>query len=298
MRTEFVPLPDGDDLELRWIDSNQYSEQSSVQSSNPLVIILHGLEGSINSAYARGLMQSLSQQGFSVVFMHFRGCGKNQTRLPRFYHSGDTDDLRYLINLLKEREPTTALMAVGFSLGGNVLLKYLGETSEQTPLVCAVSVSVPFVLQQTVQRLQKGFSRIYQHRLLQSLTKKIQLMNARMTLPIAIEATRPFKSLYDFDERITAPLHGFKNAKDYYERSSSRQFLQFIKKPTLIIHSADDPFMTVDVLPSAQELSVHIQWELTPQGGHVGFVSGAIPGRARYWLDERIPLFLQQQIKV
>jgi predicted alpha/beta-fold hydrolase len=281
---ERIDLSDGDFIDLDWGN----------QSSQPIVIILHGLEGSANSNYARGLLQKLNQCQLRGVVLHFRGCSGEANRALRAYHSGDTEDLASVIAMLQQREPQVPIAAVGFSLGGNVLLKWLGETGAANPLCCAVAVSVPFELRKSALRLQTGFSRLYQRHLLKLLCKKI---DAKKTLHDKIKNFPNLDSLhtiYDFDDRITAPLHNFASADDYYARSSSRQFLKTITVPTLLLQAKDDPFLTPDALPQLSELSKTVSLELSSCGGHVGFVAGGWPFRPRYWLEERIPLFLEK----
>jgi len=156
---ERFELPDGDFVDLEW----------SGEGEKPLVLILHGLEGSIESHYAKGMILALNQQGWRAVFMHFRSCSGEPNRLPRSYHSGDTGDLDVIVRALRAREPRVPLAAIGFSLGGNVLLKWLGETGENNPLVAATAISVPFELHKTITRINQGFSRIYQKHLLRCL---------------------------------------------------------------------------------------------------------------------------------
>ena len=277
-----LELDDGDFLDLDW----------SPLTEGPLVLLLHGLEGNIHSHYAGGLMSSLYNAGMTVVFMHFRGCSGEPNRLPRSYHSGETGDLDTVLRRLRHDYPTRPLSAVGVSLGGNVLLKWLGEQHRQTLLNRAVAVSVPFELDKAAKCLQQGFSRVYQHFLLSKLRRSVSAKSQRVSLPIDPAHLHKLKTLYAFDDAFTAPLHGFQSADDYYLRSSSRQFLATINTPTLIVHACDDPFMDVSVIPEARELSDQVTLELSKHGGHVGFIAGKSPGRPVYWLDKRIRQFL------
>jgi predicted alpha/beta-fold hydrolase len=226
--------------------------------------------------------------------MNFRGASGEPNRLPRFYHGGDTADLAFLLNTMKLREPTTKKAVVGVSLGGNVLLKWLGETGSQTLIDAAVAVSVPFQLKNVVQKINKGFSRVYQSHLLEKLRtvflQKLDVVNDQ--LPLTKQKLYSIKSLYEFDEQITAPLHGFASVNEYYQKSSSRQYLSQIQTPTLIIHALDDPFMTSDTLPTSKELSPDILLELSQYGGHVGFIAE----KRQYWLEQRIPGFLMDYL--
>jgi predicted alpha/beta-fold hydrolase len=276
LKRERIELPDGDFVDLDW----------GKKPTGPIVMILHGLEGSSNSLYSQGLAQALEQSGWRVVVMNFRSCSGEINRLPRLYHSGDTADVATIVKILQQREPTTRMAMVGFSIGGNVLLKWLGETGSNNPLVAAVAISVPFELEKSVRRLEQGFSKIYQWHLLRFL--KIKL--AKKNQPPALQN---FTTIYDFDDQVTAPLHGFSNAKDYYQQSSCRKFLANITVPTLLLHAKDDPFMPPEVIPQISELSASTHLEVTPNGGHVGFISGNIPFFPTYWLELRIPVFLQ-----
>lgn len=281
---ERLELPDGDFIDLCHIP----------QQSNTIIIILHGLEGSIESHYARGIIRALHKRGWQVVFMHFRGCSGEHNRLERSYHSGDTGDIKYVVDTLRHRHPEMNLFAVGYSLGGNVLLKYLGETADRRLLKGAVAVSVPFELARGAQRLATGLSRLYQRHLLKRLqTKIISKFNGTRS-PIALDKVHELDTFVRFDDAVTAPLHGFKDANDYYFRCSSRRFLRNITVPTLIIHARDDPFLTPDAIPDAQELSGKIRFELLKHGGHVGFISGNNPFKPVYWLEQRIPAFIRE----
>jgi predicted alpha/beta-fold hydrolase len=224
--------------------------------------------------------------------MHFRGCSGEINRLPRSYHSGETGDAAFLIRSLRERYPDRKLAAIGYSLGANVLLKYLGECGADAQLHSAVAISVPFLVRDSAERLNRGFSRFYQKLLLQSLMAKTEAKFDRMSGPVSLTRLADCRNLREFDDCITAPLHGFADAADYYARSSCRQYLRGIAVPTLVVNARNDPFMTPTALPTASELSAFVRIELTRGGGHVGFVTGRHPGAPRYWLEERIPAFL------
>lgn len=286
LQRERLELPDGDFIDLDWTETG----------SGPIVIILHGLEGSSDSPYARGILQAVERRGWRGVVMHFRGCNGEPNRLARSYHSGDTGDLAYFIDVLRRREPRTPLATVGFSLGGNVLLKWLGKTGHQAPVRAAVAVSVPFDLHSAADRLQQGFSRLYQWQLMRSMRRSVAEKRRRMELPLKIRDLSALKSFRDFDEHVTAPLHGFDNADHYYTASSSRQYLKGIAVPTLVLHARDDPFMTEAAIPRNDELSEAVTLELSAHGGHVGFVAGTWPWRPRYWLEERIPAYLARYL--
>jgi hypothetical protein len=250
--------------------------------------MLHGLEGSSRSRYARGIMGALHRAGFAVVLMSFRGCGGVPNRLARGYHAGETTDLAYLIERVEARRPGSAIGGLGYSLGGNALLKYLGERGHEARLRTALAVSVPFDLQEACAAVSVGAARLYREILLRRLKastkRKFTVRPAPFDLARGLAAT----DFETFDDRITAPLHGFADAADYYRKASCRGFLKRIRVPTLIVHAADDPFMTPAAIPRADELSDHVTLELSERGGHVGFLSGTHPWNLRCWLEERI----------
>ncbi len=281
---ERIELEDGDFIDLQW---------TPVRSAKTL-LVLHGLEGSVHSAYAKRILNYCNAQQIAAVLMHFRGCSGEQNRLLRSYHSGETSDLQRVIKHLQS-SGITSIALLGYSLGGNVTLKYMGETSTDPVIQCAIAVSAPMELDICADTMNRGFARIYQIALLRSLIKKLHL---KRTLLNASDRyfpdPRSMRSFRQFDDSFTAPIHGFDNAEHYYESCSSRQFLAHIDKPTLIIHSRDDPFMTAEVLPREHELSASVKLELSSHGGHVGFLGD----RKLYpslWLQHRIHRFLRDQ---
>ncbi len=287
LERERFELPDGDFLDLDWAGNQD--------SKSPIVLILHGLEGSIDSPYALGMLKALIENEWRGVFMHFRGCSGEPNRLSKSYHSGETKDLAAVVNYLARKYPSAPIAVIGFSLGGNVLLKWLGETGKDNPLRVATAVSVPFELDKAAIRMQSGFSRLYQWHLLKCLRTRLSRKFQREwgSNELDLKALSKAKTLWEFDEKITAPLHGFSCAKEYYSRSSSRQYLAHICVPTLLVHSVDDPFMTTDLIPEPEELPEQVHLEVTPGGGHVGFVTGRFPWRSEYWLERRVPDFLK-----
>lgn len=285
-KRERFELSDGDFVDLDWAISN------ATPSCSPIVLILHGLEGSIESPYAQGMLHAIARQGWRGVIMHFRSCSGEPNRLPRLYHSGETNDVQEIITILRDREPDTQIAGIGFSMGGNVLLKWLGETREKNFLNAAVAVSVPFELDKTVNRLQQGFSRVYEWHIMRQLREKIQTKFSEQNSPIDLSNQDMVRTIREFDEKITVPLHGFASVDEYYQKSSSRQYLKHIQIPTLLVQALDDPFMTEDIIPEPHEISAYVQLEVTKNGGHVGFISGKYPWRPEYWLEQRIPLFL------
>ncbi len=285
-RRERLELPDGDFIDLDW----------GIGQGKSIVIILHGLEGSFRSHYARGMFAALQQRGMRPVVMHFRGCSGKPNRLARGYHAGDTGDLEFLVKTLRGRDPCTPLAAIGYSLGGNVLLKWLGESGTTAALYAAAAVSVPFVLRDSAQQLNLGFSRLYRRYLLTSLKRSLRHKFHGMTPPFRAADTAAARTFQEFDDAVTAPLHGFRDAEHYYSSSSSRPYLRHIAIPTLVVHAADDPFLSCAAIPAARELSAQVILEVFVRGGHVGFITGSWPWRPHFWLEDRIPDFLAQQL--
>jgi len=285
LMNEQYELDDGDFIDLCW----------SKKKSDKVVLLLHGLEGSIKSHYINGIFYQLEQAGYRPVFMHFRGCSDRVNRLPRAYHSGETGDMALVVEHIKNTTGNYPYAAVAYSLGANALLKWLGETGHNNPLNKAVAVSVPFKLYDAAKRLEQGVSKLYREHLLTSLRKTYVKKFNQMKSPLNVDVTQ-LKSFWDYDDKVTAPLHGFSGAQDYYERSSSRQFLKAITVPTRIIHSQDDPFMFVETVPCETELSPKIDFILTEKGGHVGFVSGSFPFKLNYWCEQKIITFLNNNL--
>lgn len=287
-------LSDGDFIDLDWHGPHE--------AGAPLVLVLHGLTGSSNSLYVLGLQQQLAAQGWASVAINWRGCSGEPNLLPRAYHSGASDDLGEVIAHLQTCRPLAPLYAVGYSLGGNVLLKYLGETGTSCPLRKAVAISVPFRLDQCADRIGLGFSRIYQAHFMKAMVAYVKDKQQRfqheglMEHLGALQRLGPLQGMrtfWDFDGRFTAPLHGYRDAQDYYRRASSRYFLPMIEIPTLLIQAADDPFVFRHSVPETTELSPSTTLELHAHGGHVGFIEGT-PRCPRYYLERRIPQWLTE----
>ncbi len=289
LKRERIELPDGDFIDLDWIGKERIG---------PTVLILHGFEGSIHSHYAKGMLKSIYDMGWRGVFMHFRGCSGVPNRLPRGYHPGETTDVAYIVERILIRDANVPIAAVGYSLGGNVLLKWLGESGASNPLSAAVAVSVPYELSKVAFRVQRGFSRFYQWYLLKCARERLLSKPNHLPPAIDLELLAHAYTITQFDSHYTVPLHGFSTVDEYYEKNSSRQYLKSITVPTLLVHAKDDPFMTSDAIPQPHELSPNIELEVTDKGGHVGFVSGAYPWAPRYWLEDRVPEFLNHHWQI
>lgn len=273
---ERLELEDGDFLDLAW----------SGPARAPVVLFLHGLQGGIRSHYATGMMRQLNRRGLRVCLMHFRGCGRRPNRLPVSYHSGKTDDPQRVLEHITRTTGEPPFGAVGISLGGNVLLKWLGEQGENSTLQRAVAISVPFRLDDCARRLDHGLSRLYQRHLVNSLQDAYRRKFALMPSPLTVDIDR-LDTFRLFDDQITAPLHGFSGVDDYYQRCSSRRYLPGIRVPTLILQARNDPFTFPDTAPDADELPDHVWLEIPDGGGHVGFVSGRVPGLGNYYAERR-----------
>ena len=275
-----IELSDGDFIDLRLGNGG-----------GPRILVIHGLEGDLQSHYAGTLLDRLARAGYQPIFMHLRGTSGEPNRLDRSYHSGATEDLAEVLAALAEDPEGAPLAAIGFSLGGNLLLKYLGET-ERPLIAMGIAVSVPFVLRDAMLRLDLGTSRLYRTYLMDKLKAAFRrkFSDRPCPLPVAIDRIRDFNQ---FDDQVTAPLCGFAGVFDYYTRASCRQFLSRITTPTLILHALDDPFMFPTTVPMEHELGPGVTLELSRHGGHVGFVAGALPWRPIYWLEGRILAFLE-----
>jgi len=283
---ERVELKDGDFIDLIW----------SGEKSAPIVLFLHGLEGNIHSHYAAGIMQQLNQAGFRACLMHFRGCSEEPNRLPIAYHSGKTDDPAEISEHIKKHHGRQLFGVVGVSLGGNVALKWLGELGEQCELQRAAVMSVPFILNDAALRLRKGASRFYERHLIGNLQESYQTKFKQIESPVTVNV-KNLRTFRQFDNEVTAPLHGYKDVDDYYTTCSSRPYISKIKIPTLILHAKDDPFMYPSTSPEENELSDHVYLELTAHGGHMGFISGKFPGKATYWAEKRLAEWMSGEIQ-
>jgi len=289
LKVQRFSLKDGDFLDAHW----HYTNNSN--ANTPVVILFHGLTGSYESPYIQGVMKELSHAGFNSVLMHFRGCSGKINNLPRSYHSGETGDALEFIHSVQTKYPKSKLYAVGYSLGGNMLLKLLGELKETSPFTAAVSVSAPLQLDVCADAINQGFSLIYQKHLMKSLKQSLEEKYTQHDMQKLIHFNKKdikkLKTFWDFDGTYTAPIHGFKSAQDYYTQCSAKQYLKDIHTQTLIIHAQDDPFMNTKVIPKTQEMSIFVTLELSKYGGHVGFIEGSI-FKPVYWLENRIVNFL------
>ncbi|USD41386.1 hydrolase [Vibrio sp. SCSIO 43135] len=284
-----LDTPDNDFLDLAW--SEDWSNESA--RNKPVFVLFHGLEGCFYSPYANGLMDAFAQDGWLSVMMHFRGCSGKPNQQARAYHSGEVEDARLFLEHLDNQFPNQRKIAVGISLGGNMLANYLAKYNQQPLLDAASIVSAPLDLGACSERIEVGFSRVYRRYLLSSLKKsalqKHHLLKGELGL--SYNSIKRVTKLYEFDDLITAPLHGFKDAQDYYQQCSGIHKLKDIKLPLQIIHAKDDPFMTDQVIPKFV-LPDNIDYRLFAQGGHVGFVTGSVL-KPRFWLEEALPAYYE-----
>jgi len=254
----------------------------------PTVVLFHGLEGSSASHYARALMRAVAARNWCGVVVHFRGCSGEPNHLVRSYHSGDSAEVNWILRRLKDSLGTT-LFAAGVSLGGNALLKWLGEQKQAAVgvVAAAAAVSAPLDLALASRTLAKGFNRIYTENFLKTLIPRALAKHQRFPGVIDEARLKSARTLADFDNAVIAPVHGFADADDYYAKCSSKSLLSFIRVPTLILNAANDPFLPQSALPNLSAVSTAVRLDIPLHGGHVGFVSPALPGNLA-WLPQRL----------
>jgi predicted alpha/beta-fold hydrolase len=281
--------PDGDFIELDWIDA---------PTAAPLVVLFHGLEGSSASHYATSLMSELLQRKWRGVVVNFRGCAGRPNRLARAYHSGDFDEIDWILRRIADENGSEHRFAIGVSLGGNALLKWLAVRGAKASrhISSAVVVSAPVDLQAAGHGLGRGVNRLYTWHFLRTLKRKSIEKWRRFPGIYDVARVKRARNLFEFDNLVTAPLHGFKDATDYWTRASSKDDLRRIALPTLLIHARNDPFLPGHHLPGLEEVSPCLVLDYPDTGGHVGFVTGAFPGRLD-WLPKRILRFFDEQLQ-
>lgn len=292
LRRERWDTPDGDFVDLHRLDS---------RAGHPRLLMLHGLEGSLRSHYALGTLQEAWRRGWAADFLVFRSCGDEPNHQPRFYHSGDTFDLDFVVGRLIQAEPDRRIVIAGVSLGGNVLLKWLGELGDGVPrqVKAAAAVSVPFDLARGSRHIGQGFARVYERHFLRSLRRKAHEKRTRYPELLDADAIDGARSMYEWDNKITAPVHGFRDAIDYYTRSSSLGFLARIRLPTLLLSAVDDPFLPSAVLDDVRAIAQKnpaLHTEFVAKGGHVGFVTGRAPWSALYYAEWRVVSWLEERL--
>jgi predicted alpha/beta-fold hydrolase len=279
-RRERWETPDDDFVDVDHVDGN---------AGQPWVVLFHGLEGSSDSPYARTLMHRVAQRGWRGTVVHFRGCSGEPNRLLRAYHSGDADELDWVLRRIRSLAGQAPVYAAGISLGGNALLKWLGNLgAEAMPIVTrAAAVSAPLDLMAAGAALERGFSILYAKHFLATMKQRAAAKHARFPGSFDYDAMRRSRTLREFDNVVTAPLHGFRDTDDYWTRASSKPVLRSIAVPTLVLNARDDPFLPGEALPGAGEVSAAVTVEFPERGGHVAFVTGPFPGHIG-WLPERL----------
>ncbi len=286
-RRERLDTPDGDFVDLDF-------PELGIGDDAPLVLLLHGLEGFARRGYALNVYRELAARGIAAVGLNFRSCSGEPNRTARFYHSGDTGDLRAVVEHLAARFSDRRLGAVGFSLGGNALLKYLGEEGARSRIAAAAAVSVPYDLAAGALSLERSrMGRWYTGMFIRTLAAKARAKR-ELLLAAGIDLDRVLaaRTFREFDDAATAPLHGFRDADDYYRRCSSAAFLERIRVPTLLLQSKDDPFLPPDAFPwSAVRANARLQVAMTEAGGHVGFIGGSIL-HPTFWAERQAARFL------
>ncbi len=277
--------PDGDFIDVDIVDGD---------ADKPVLLHFHGLEGSSQSQYALGFMARCKALGWTGIVAQFRGCSGEPNRLPRAYHSGDSTEIDWIVRKVKARFPDRRLYTVGVSLGGNAMLKWLGErNSEAVPLVdAAAAVSAPVDLMAAGEALGRGFSLNYAKHFLATMQKKATLMHARHPGSFDFDRMQRARNLREYDDVVTGPLHGYRDTDDYWTRASSKPGLVDVALPTLVLNAKNDPFLPAEALPVTSQVSTHVLLDQPAQGGHVGWPSSRWPGHTQ-WLTDRVFHFLQ-----
>jgi predicted alpha/beta-fold hydrolase len=276
------PTPDGDVLSV---------ERMAGRAGAPRLVVFHGLEGGTHSTYARALLQQAHARGWWADLVLWRTCdGRSVNGTRRAYHSGASDDADVAIAGILRDDPRRTTLLVGVSLGGNVLLKWLGERAANVPhnIRAAAAISVPFDLAEASRRIDRGFSSVYGRHFLRKLRAKTMAKLSKFPDLVDAVALALTRCLWDFDDVVTGPIHGFSSAADYYERSSAMQFLDRVRIPTLLLNAENDPFLPPRVLTRVRSIAdrnPYLRCEFPKQGGHVGFVSGLLPWKADWWME-------------
>ncbi|STQ89752.1 YheT family hydrolase [Iodobacter fluviatilis] len=289
-RRESWITPDLDSIVVDWVDG---------RAGTPLVVLFHGLEGSSHSHYATSLFDFLYTQGWRGVVPHFRSCGNVINRLPRAYHAGDSAEIDWVLCRIRAQHPDVPIFAVGVSLGGNALLKWLGEQGDAAAAVinAAAAVCSPMDLTATGNALDQGFNRrVYTREFLRSLRKKTFAKLKLVDNPFLDQhSLRLASTLREFDHLVTAPVHGFKSVEHYWQSASCKLYLPKISLPSLVINTKNDPFVPAESLPTQSDVSGHVTLVQPLEGGHVGFASGAMPGKLQ-WLPQTLHRFFQSHL--
>ena len=290
LRREVLRTPDDDDLIVDHLDGSRLR-----------FVLLHGLEGSSNSVYMQGLLRVIARHGYAATAMNFRSCARDpknlsrmlMNRTPWLYHSGDTRDFDFLVRALPSDLP---IVAIGVSLGGNAILKWLGENPKQSFVKAAATMSVPYDLAAGARVLSAGAGLFYTAQFFKTMRQKTVSVVERFGVKLDVAGAMRARTFHDFDNASTAPLHGFRDADDYYARASSLPYLHAIDTPALCISAEDDPFLPIEALRRAQAAaSPWVQFRISQGGGHTGFIAGSVPWHAEYWAEELMVRWLAER---
>lgn len=277
--------PDGDFIDV---------DRLSGAADAPVVVLFHGLEGGSGSHYAGALARELERRAWRGAVVHFRGCSGEPNRLPRAYHSGDAEEIGWILRRCAAEARGTPLFAAGVSLGGNALLKWLGEDAEANRvLLAAAAVSAPVDLMAAGDALGRGFNLVYTRAFLATMKRKAEAKLARFPGLFDGGAMRRARTLREFDDVVTAPLHGFRDTDDYWTRASAKPLLKRIQVPTLLLNARNDPFLPAAALPGPSDASGAVRLEFPDEGGHAAFVSPPFPGDIA-WMPRRITAFFEE----
>ncbi len=292
LERERIDTPDGDFLDL------DFGPDGNPEA--PLVLLLHGLEGFTHRPYMIQAAQAITSQGMASVGLNFRSCSGETNLRPQMYHSGGTEDVAHVLRFLKNRWPHRSLGAIGFSLGGNVLMKLMGEREDGGTglLDAAVGISVPYDLAAGAVYMGRGIMGwFYTRYFLRSLKEKVRAKEGLLKPILDLERVYASETIIEFDDRSTGPLHGFKDAADYYQKCSSGQFLDQIRVPTLLFHAQNDPFLPPQAIPhEAVARNPFLFPAFARRGGHVGFLGGPIPGLPAFWTEDEGTRFFKEML--
>jgi predicted alpha/beta-fold hydrolase len=281
---EEITLADGDFVDLAWA--------GPAPQNAPILVLLHGLEGSAYSHYIQEMLDLFVQYDWRVVVMHFRSCSGRLNRYAKFYNAEYTGDFKEVVDHISDRFPDSPVFGMGFSLGGNILARYLANYTD-SPLSAGIAVSMPFEIAKSADYLVP----FYQHVLLRSLKRKIDAkIEMGLDMPVDQKTLKKISTLRRFDSMVTTPLYDYSSVDEYYERASSRGVLKQIEHPTLILHAMDDPFVPPNSVPNEGELSASISFEISQHGGHMGFIKGGLPWKPSYWFAQRIKSFFDTHL--